>query len=349
MSGNPGLVAHLERLIRQNGRLPFDLYMSEVLYHPKYGYYSTTADRIGPSGDFYTAPDLDSAMGELLVGLFDRMAAGLDGFTLVELGAGKGLLARHILERRSFPYVIVELSDVMRDRQREILRDFQVDWREKLPKSINGCVFSNEFFDALPVRRFVRRGHKVCEVFVGEGFTEIEDEPEDSIDIPLSEEGQIAEISLAAREWIRRIATSLKHGYHLVVDYGDLRQKFFSRHRGTLMCYRGHRTNEDPYAWIGEQDITADVNFSDLIDEGVNHGLEFCGYSTQRDFLVDLGLLDIMAPLASRSDANSVQRLQALKRLLLPSMMGERFKALLQRTAAVPGSLPGFRSDEMKR
>ena len=123
MRGNPALVDYLERLIRERGRLRFDVYMSEVLYHPDYGYYSTDADRIGARGDFYTAADLDPAMGQLLAGLFDHMAAEVDRFTLVEIGAGQGLLARHILEHRHFPYVIVERSTAMyrrTSRNREV-------------------------------------------------------------------------------------------------------------------------------------------------------------------------------------------------------------------------------------
>ncbi len=343
MRGNPALVDHLERLIRESGRLPFDVYMSEALYHPDYGYYSTDADRIGALGDFYTAADLDPAVGQLLAGLFDHMAAEVDRFTLVEIGAGKGLLARHILEQRHFPYVIVERSGAMKARQQEALEGYGVEWRDRLPDRVHGCIFSNEFFDALPVRRFVRRGGKLREVFVGEGFTEIEADPEIPVDVQLSEEGQAGEVSLEAREWIRQIATALEWGYHLVVDYGDLRRELFSRQRGTLMCYRAHQTNEDPYSWIGEQDITAHVNFSDLIDEGADHGLELSGYSTQREFLVDLGLLELMEPLAMRQDADSIRRLQALKNLLVPPMMGERFKVLLQRKGVGAGLVPGFR------
>ena len=111
------------------------------------------------------------------------------------------------------------------------------------------------------------------------------------------------------------------------------------------MCYRAHQFNEDPYSWIGQQDITAHVNFSDLIDEGADNGLEVSGYLTQREFLVDLGLLELMEPLAMKQDASSIQRLQALKNLLLPPMMGERFKVLLQRKGIGVSSLPGFRKE----
>ncbi len=342
MNGNSYLIAHLDKLIQERGRLAFSEYMSLVLYHPEYGYYSRSQSPIGPEGDFYTAASVDPAMGGLLAKLFRRMSADVEGFELVEIGAGTGLLARHILESESFPYTIVEKSSAMRERQRETLAGFEVEWCDQLPPEIRGCVFSNEFFDALPVRRFVRRQGAVREIFVSDGFVEVEDDPEVPIDLPLLREGCRADISLEVGEWVGRVGDSIRSGYHLAIDYGYLEGGFFARQEGTLMCYRQHRAEENPYLAIGEQDITAHVNFSDLIESGTRVGLEEVGYRTQMEFLIDLGLLELMEPLATRGDAASVKRLQALKNLLLPPMMGERFKVLLQRKGVAPSRLPGF-------
>ena len=342
MNGNPYLIAHLQQLIHERGRIAFSDYMAEVLYHPEHGYYSRELGAIGPEGDFYTAANVDPAMGSLLAKLFDRMADGMDHFVLIEIGAGTGLLARHILQCRPFPYIIVERSPVMRTRQRETLETFEVEWRDQLPEGVHGCIFSNEFFDALPVRRFVRRGRELQEIFVTDGFSQVEGEPDVRLKLPLLGDGCLADVSLEAREWVHRIGRSIQCGYHLAIDYGHLREELFARPRGTLMCYRRHWADEDPYAAIGEKDITAHVNFSDLIDEGAEEGLEEVGYRTQMEFLIDLGLLDMMQPLAERADPASIQRLQALKNLLLPPMMGERFKVLLQRKGVPRVDLPGF-------
>ena len=344
-TGHPALVAHLERLIQERGRLPFSTYMAEVLYHPEHGYYAREHETnpIGAGGDFYTSPDVDPAFGHLLAGLFEEMAAGINDFRLVEIGAGKGLLARHVLERHPFPYTIVERSPAMRRAQTEMLRGFEVDWSETLPSGIRGCVFSNEFFDALPVRRFVRRDGRIREIFVTEGFAEIEDDPEVSVDLPLLADGGIVDISLDATDWIRRIAEATEVGFHLAIDYGYLRDELFARRGGTLMCYRQHRADEDPYSSIGEKDITAHVNFSDIMDIGAGVGLGNVAYVKQMDFLIDLGILDLMVPLAEQGDAASVTRIQALKNLLLPPMMGERFRVLLQSKGVVAGALAGFR------
>ena len=144
------------------------------------------------------------------------------------------------------------------------------------------------------------------------------------------DEGRIAEINLEAKHWIRRIASSLDRGYHLAIDYGYLQDEFYAQPRGTLMCYWHHQAVEDPYIRIGEQDITAHVNFSDLIDEGAGASLETVRFTTQITYLIDLGILSHIEQLATAGDAASMQRLARIKRLILPGSMGERFKVLLQ-------------------
>jgi SAM-dependent MidA family methyltransferase len=132
---------------------------------------------------------------------------------------------------------------------------------------------------------------------------------------------------------VRRIAASLKQGFHLAIDYGYLDREFYARPRGTLMCYWRHQLSEDPYIRIGEQDITAHVNFSDLIQAGKSSSLEVSGLSSQMDFLIGLGILDEIERLAHSGTAESIERLQSIKKLILPGNMGERFKVLIQRKA----------------
>ena len=343
MDGNFQLIAHLEDLIADHGPIPFSEYMETVLYHPEHGYYCRELNPIGSRGDFYTASSLDPAMGQLLAGLFERMEAHIPDFALVELGAGTGLLARQILETRPFPYVIVERSLPMRERQREMLQDFDIEWRDDLPEDIRGCVFSNEFFDALPVRRFTLKNNRLREYFVAEGLVETEGDPSVPVDLPLLAEGAVADISLDAREWVGRIGRSIDVGYHLAIDYGYLERELFRRTSGTLMCYLDHQVDENPYAHVGLKDITAHVDFSDLIEFGGRGGLKTRGFCSQREFLVDLGLLDLIAALIERGDPASIGRVQALKTLLLPPMMGDRFKVLLQRKGILEGDLGCFR------
>ena len=299
--------------------------MEEVLRH----YYSSERNPIGIDGDFYTAADLDPIFGQLLARQFERMAREFDSFTLIELGAGKGLMARDILRHTSFPYMILERSPAMRRRQEQLLGEYNVTWIDELPKGLTGCIFSNEFFDALPAHRVVRRGGVLREIYVTENFEEVEGELQVPIEAPLAE-GQTAEINLEARKWIRRIAASLDRGYHLAIDYGYLHKEFYAQPHGTLMCYWRHEATENPYIRIGEQDMTAHVNFSDLIEEGTAASLQTVRFGTQMDYMIELGILDEIQKLAQAGDAASMQRLIKIKKLILPGSMGERFKALVQ-------------------
>jgi SAM-dependent MidA family methyltransferase len=98
------------------------------------------------------------------------------------------------------------------------------------------------------------------------------------------------------------------------------------------MCYWRHQAHENPYIHVGEQDITAHVNFSELVDAGTACGLELVSLSSQKDFLVSLGILDDMQKLAYAGDAASMQRLLRMKNFIVPDRMGSRFKVLVQRT-----------------
>jgi SAM-dependent MidA family methyltransferase len=307
--------------------------METVLYHPELGYYASERNPIGRGGDFYTSSDLDPLFGRLLARKFSEMASRFDHFTIVELGAGTGALARDILTAQRFPYLILERSAAMRMRQRATLAGFDVAWIDELPSRLNGCVFSNEFFDALPVHRLVRRAGVLREIYVNESFEEVEGDLRidlRDVDVPIGE-GHSTEVNLEARQWMARIATSLERGYHLAIDYGYLRREFFARPSGTLMCYWRHQAVEDPYVRIGEQDITTHVNFSDLMDAGAAASLETIEFTTQMQFLINLGILDDLHALAAAGTAASIERLHALKKLILPGSMGERFKILLQK------------------
>jgi SAM-dependent MidA family methyltransferase len=328
------LVEHLRQRIRTHGPLSFRDFMEEVLYHPQFGYYSSSRNPVGREGDFYTSSDLDPIFGQLLARRFAAMAQELEvpaeSFTVVELGAGRGLLARDILDSQSFSYRILERSAAMRERQHDILEGRQVEWIDDLPVDLTGCIFSNEFFDALPVHRIIRREGKLRELYLDEDFAEIEGDLQTPFDAPVGE-GCVADVSLDARDWMGRIADSIQRGFHLAIDYGYLDREFYARPQGTLMCYWQHQVSENPYERIGEQDITAHVNFSDLIEAGRRHSMETVEFSSQMDFLIGQGILEEMESLAGVRTAISIQRLQAMKKLILPGGMGERFKVLVQK------------------
>jgi len=157
------LIQLLRQRIQKSGPLSFRDFMEEALYHPQFGYYSSSRNPVGKDGDFFTSSNLDPVFGKLIARRFQAMAEELgvppESFTILELGAGSGLLARDILQFQPFPYRILERSAAMRERQRHTLAGFEVKWIDELPRDFTGCMFSNEFFDALPVHQFVATEH----------------------------------------------------------------------------------------------------------------------------------------------------------------------------------------------
>ncbi len=361
-----------------NQRISFADYMNSVLYHPQQGYYATFQTRIGAEGDFFTAPHLGTDFGELLAEQLVEMWEILDQpqpFTLVEMGAGQGILAADILQyiQRQYPrcfevidYRIIEKSPALKAEQRQKLRDtiastVSVQWCnwEDLPDaSITGCFFSNELVDALPVHQVVVRDRQLREIYVSLNedreshpsnhnyFIEIEGELSTpqlqsyfsplNIDL-LSEiypEGYRTEINLAALDWITTIAKKLKQGFVLTIDYGYPAKRYYqpSRSTGTLQCYYQHRHHNNPYLYLGQQDITAHVDFTALEKQGELAGLEVIGFTQQALFLMALGLGDRIGAIYQTSEqklSEVLRKREALHSLLNPMGLGG-FGVLIQ-------------------
>jgi len=113
------------------------------------------------------------------------------------------------------------------------------------------------------------------------------------------QEGQKAEVNLKALDWVEKVGRGLRKGFVLTVDYGYLAEELYAPHRkdGILLCYFQHRTSENPFERLGEQDITSHVNFTSLIRQGEKVGLRFTGLVPQYRFLIGLGILQEMESL----------------------------------------------------
>jgi SAM-dependent MidA family methyltransferase len=334
------LIIHM---IREQGSISFHDFMEIALYYPEKGYYAAPRDKIGEAGDFYTSPYLSELFGETVARQLEEMwqVLGRQAITIVECGAGTGLLARDILrylERNKelfdhLQYVIIEKSEWMRQNEEAFLYAEgllpKVRWAESLRdlRPIRGCILSNELVDNFAVHQIVMCD-KLMEVFVtyDSGFKEIlkpaSAELQSYLDhfgisLPV---GCRAEINLEATEWICEAAAALSSGFVLTIDYGHPATELYRRQTGTLACYHKHQVGFSPYDHIGEQDITTHVNFSALDHWGTRAGLENCGYTNQTRFLQGLGLI-------SRIHRLGVSTPQ-LKTLL---EMGTKFKVLIQR------------------
>lgn len=361
-----------------NQRITFAEYMDLVLYHPEQGYYATGAVNIGSEGDFFTSPHLASDFGELLAEQFAEMWEILGRptlFTLVEMGAGQGLLAADVLgylQRRhpdcfeALEYLIIEKAAGLIAQQKRLLEplSFPVRWTslaEVTENSIKiGCFFSNELVDALPVHLVVKDG-QLQEVYVTISnttnneinFVEVIDSPSTSqlnqyfefVEIDLSKypNGYRTEVNLAALDWLNTVANCLQQGFLLTIDYGYPAARYYqpARHQGTLQCYLQHQHHDNPYVYIGHQDITAHVDFTALERQGELSGLCNVGFTQQGLFLMALGLGDRLTALScydssrGQVDASSkdvmaiMQRRDVLHQLINPMGIGG-FGVLIQ-------------------
>ncbi|MEH2177045.1 class I SAM-dependent methyltransferase [Nostoc sp.] len=351
-------------------RITFAQFMEMALYHPEYGYYSSDAVKIGfKDSDFFTSPNLCSDFGELLAEQFLQMWEILGKpvpFSLVEMGAGQGLLALHILKyhQQHYPdfftaleYIIVEKSPTLRQEQQQRLQDFPVRWcnlEEIPPNAIAGCFFSNELVDAFPVHQFILEAGELREIYVTtdsnqketcSSFVEVTGEPStpqlaeylDLVEMNFTQsaypDGYRSEINLAALDWLSIVADRLQHGYVLTIDYGYPARRYYNprRSQGTLQCYYHHRFHDNPYINIGRQDITAHVDFTALERWGEKYNLKNVGFIQQGLFLMALGLGDRIAALSEQKQPLSqlLQHRDALHQLIDPTGLGG-FGVLIQ-------------------
>lgn len=363
----------LERCIRERiarrGPLTFRDFMAAALYDPQHGYYMTAGERIGRRGDFYTAGSVSNHFGRLLARQVHAVWRALDqpaDFTVVECGAGTGDVAADILTElrvlapdcfRRMRYVVCETSPVMQAQQAARLAPFAAqvvrsDLNALAAAPVTGLIFSNELVDALPVHLLaVRRGrHREGFVTVGDGGLRLTwdtpTQPQAFADYLVKgeltpAEGEQCEVALDAVAWLAQAAAALARGYLVTIDYGDTGDHLGGRPTGTFRCFAGHQVSEDVFTAVGRRDITADVNFSALINYGASYGLRTVQLTRQADYLIRLGLLDLLQEAAPTDDTPAALKARlALKHFLVPGGFGDRFKVLVQAKGDAPNLLP---------
>ncbi len=316
--------------------ITFERFMDFCLYDPHQGYY-TTKDRIfGPQGDFYTSPYPHRFFAHSLASAFVeyfKLLSEPRPFHLVELGVGEGFLGRDILERLEERYP--EVFDCV-----EYL---PVEVGVALPERIQGVVFSNEFFDALPVHRVRVRGSKLQEIYVsvGDEISEVESETEDPRILEYMRsgfkdwrDGCEYEVNLRMVELLEDLDRRIESGVVLTVDYGYDWEEYNSVDRadGTLLCYHRHQVIPNPYINLGHQDITSHVNFEVMANTGASLGWKSEPLRTQRHFLFDRGLEQRLVEEEAQGFLNperAEERL-GLKTLLAPDGISDTMKVLIQ-------------------
>jgi SAM-dependent MidA family methyltransferase len=370
----PELVAIIRAaIVAAGGALPFARFMDLALNEPTWGYYRVRDERPGRGGDFVTAPELSPLFGHCLFRQLREVWAALgepDPFTVLEYGAGGGRLAYDILPAfaAALHYRLHEGNAHRRASARALLAgagfaDRVVFEGPDLPPEAAapfvGAIVSNEFADALPTHRVrgVADG-TIEEAFVGwdeaaGAFVERWDPPSTprlaaalaAGDVTLAP-GQAGEIALAAGDWLAGAAARLSRGLLLTIDYGYPTAELYApkRRAGTFLCYYRHTANEEPYLRVGQQDMTAHVDFGALERAGVALGLQPLGFTTQGPFLSNLGLGELLVATQrpGRALDDYLTERGAVLALIDPAGMG-RFGVLAQgRGLATAPPLLGF-------
>lgn len=344
---------------RRGGWLPFEQFMALALYTPGLGYYSSGRPVIGQGpqdgSDFVTAPELSPLFGQMLAKQVAQALQATGTQEVWEFGAGRGTLAVQMLKAlhgMGAPlqaYTIVEVSGSLRQTQQEAVQQAVPDWAHKVrwvsqwPDALQGVVVGNEVLDAMPVQLMTWSGEQWRERGVRlQGESPVTWAWEDR-DVPVGQRpptdhpdrayapGTVVEVHRQAEAFVHTLAERMTSGAVFLVDYGFAADEFYLPQRtgGTLMCHHQHRSDDNPLVEVGAKDITAHVNFTGVALAGQAAGLEVLGYTSQARFLINLGLVPLLAAAQpGHPTLVEIKQLAGAQRLLAEHEMGELFKVI---------------------
>lgn len=346
-TGGMSLDLILRERIAREGPVSIADYMEQALSHPEYGYYRK--QRVfGAAGDFITSPEISQIFGELIAAwvIEGWQQLGEGPLALVELGPGRGTLMHDLLRvsrgvagfHDALTVHMVESSPELAHEQYQRLRMMhpRIEWLDhagQLPEGKPLVVVANEFFDALPIRQYVKTADGICERRVG--WDEETQQCVFTLSLPglqlaksgtVIADGTVIESCPAAKEAMRTLAQRIREqkGAALIVDYGY----FGDAHHDTLQAVKAHQFHpvlKDP----GTADITAHVDFSTLMKVAAAEGVSTHGLTTQGRFLAAMGVDIRLESLLRRATPEQKEPLiSGVTRLISPQAMGDLFKVM---------------------
>lgn len=365
------LFGYLCERIQQNGPMLFSEFMHHALYAPLAGYYSAGLQKFGPGGDFITAPELTPLFGQTLAMQCQQILAVLSDPIVFEFGAGSGQLCvdllTHLEQLDCLPreYHILEVSSHLRHRQQALIALKiphllpRVQWLSAWPKqSFNGVVIANEVLDAMPVSRFLQTAAGLFESHIALNAQGLLHEVYTACDnsrlnthvravLPRDLFPYQSEANLFIDDWLQACYDMLERGAVILLDYGFPQHEYYhpDRNQGTLMCHYHHRAHTNPLINLGEQDITAHVDFTHVAEAGSKAGFHVAGFTTQASFLLANGLLNLLSGMTDGHARMKAQ--QAVKQLVQPNEMGELFK-VISLTKQLDMALNGFQLQDRR-
>ena len=348
--------------IRSRKSIPFVEFMQMALYDPFGGYYTAGLQQFGQ--DFTTAPQISPLFAACLANQCAEVLKSVSHPVILEFGAGSGRLCVDVLKRlealECLPesYFILELSGALQAEQRQIIEQeiphllSRVQWLQSWPTtSFQGVILANEVLDAMPVHRFLQTAEALYELHVA---ATSDDQLCEVLQLCDNERLQTqvkrvlssdlypyqSEVNLFVADWLQHCAEILSRGMMLIIDYGFPCAEYYhpDRNQGTLMCHYRHRTHPNPLVHIGEQDITAHVDFTHVAESAVEAGFAVSGFASQAAFLLATGLLSLVN---AEEPSRLFHQQQAVKLLTHPNEMGELFKVMAL-TRAWDEPLSGF-------
>jgi SAM-dependent MidA family methyltransferase len=335
--------------------ISFAEFMNLALYTPNLGYYSGNLPKFGEQGDFVTAPEISPLFSRCLARACIEKLSGLDNSSILEFGAGSGIMAADLLleleAQNCLPknYFILELSANLQTHQYKTLQQkashlfskINIKWLQTLPETaINGVILANEVLDAMPVNLFKIKQDNIEEFHVKIENNEFKWHIEKTKNKQLIQaiknlniefpDNYISEINLALPTWLKAVVNVLNRGMILLIDYGFSRREYYhpQRNNGTLMCHYKHHAHDNPLIYVGLQDITAHVDFDTIIENAKCNNLEVSEYTNQANFLMANGLEDMLLESKPEKFKEHLSMTQQVKKLILPSEMGELFKVI---------------------
>lgn len=344
-----------------NRRINYEQYMKTVLYHPEKGYYRKPSVKIGKAGDFYTSPSVHPVFGWTLARFFiDLVRQEQLPPIICEMGAGDGRLAAAVLKEwkrldpdsyRHLNYFAIEDSPYHRFLQNKYVSDREVfvqyaDFEQFRTdhSRFSGILFSNEWFDAFPVRVVEKVGEELNEVKITlDGYGELIEILEPSVDSEIVDwldsygfqlqTGQRIEIPLLMTHWLKDTAEWMERGGLLTIDYGYTEEEWQQpgRKQGSLRGYHQHHLLGNPLLHPGEMDLTSHIHVDALRKTGEKNGLDPLFLLTQRLFLLRAGILnDLREPQNSDPFSPDHRQNRAIRTLISDSSLGNAFHAMMQ-------------------
>ena len=333
--------------ISNNKHISFDKFIDLALYHKKNGYYMKK-NPFGKDGDFITAPNISILFSEMLaiwcIAFWEHLGYPKK-INIIELGAGNGEMMYQMIKvferfnkfRESSNYFILEKSQFLKKIQKKKLNSHKITWLNSINKLKNGpnIFLANEFFDALPIKQFIKKKNKWYEKSIKKNninkfefvnvITNIKN-LEKKIEINLSKNQKIIEFSPLTYKYLNIISKKINtfQGGLLIVDYGYLKKKM----RDSLQSIYKHNF-DNVLDNFGKSDITYNLNFFLLKKIVKKLNLKVVGLTSQRNFLTKLGILDRAEILAKNLQfSKKADIYYRIKRLIDRNFMGELFKVM---------------------